>query len=76
MWLGGNEPGGPAGSEGPEVDHRSYGRLGGPERKGIRDRPCDIRVEPMTAVSFYSVTVSADAPSALCRLVRQFDARG
>jgi hypothetical protein len=30
----------------------------------------------MTTVSFYSVTVSADAPAALCRLVRQFDARG
>jgi len=30
----------------------------------------------MTAVSFYSVTVSADALSALCRLVRQFDAPG
>jgi hypothetical protein len=30
----------------------------------------------MTAVNFYSVTVSADAPSALGRLVRQFDARG
>jgi hypothetical protein len=30
----------------------------------------------MTTVSFYSVTVSADAPSTLCRLVRQFDARG
>jgi hypothetical protein len=30
----------------------------------------------MTTVSFYSVTVSADDPSALFRLVRQFDARG
>jgi hypothetical protein len=30
----------------------------------------------MTAVSFYSVTVSADAVSALCRLTMQFDAQG
>jgi hypothetical protein len=66
----------PRGGEGPEVDHRSGGRLGGPKSRGTWDRPCDVRVEPMTAVNFYSVTVSADALSAQCRLVRQFDAQG
>ena len=35
-----------------------------------------ISGEPMTTVNFYSVTVSADAPSALCRLARQADAQG
>lgn len=35
MLLGNGEPGGPAGSEGPEVDHRSGGQLGGPESMGI-----------------------------------------
>jgi hypothetical protein len=30
----------------------------------------------MTAVNFYSMTVSADVLSALCRLARQFDAQG
>ena len=32
--------------------------------------------EPMTAVSFCSVTVSADAPSALCRLTRSVRCAG
>jgi hypothetical protein len=66
----------PRGSEGPEVDHRSGGRLGGPESTGTWDRPCKIRVEPMTARQL----LLPDGVGGLCvraaRLVRLFRRAG
>ena len=49
----------PRGSEGPEVDHRSGSRLGGPAAGGTLGRSCLSGFEPMTLRQLHSVTVSA-----------------
>lgn len=49
------------------VRHRSGGRLGGPDGAAEPESTVRVRCEPMTAVSFFSLTVSPAVAGATAR---------